>query len=106
MPNGGDKNFIRLCAALDDFKQRFGEWPARVVTYPMCIEDLRDHVLEPGEFDKVIEKIEVVEGEVGFRAEDDAGNVYDYGNEGFPERRPEPNAERWLGVSVRPDLGY
>jgi len=27
MPNGDDKNWVRLCAALDGFFGRYGRWP-------------------------------------------------------------------------------
>ena len=35
MPNGADKNFVRLCAALNGFRLRYGKWPTRVVIYPI-----------------------------------------------------------------------
>jgi hypothetical protein len=106
MPNGGDKNFVRLCGALDGFKVRYGRWPIRVVIYPMSLDDLREHVLSPEAFATVMQKVRLVEGDAGFQAEDGEGNVYDYANEGFPESRPNPTAEEWLGVRVNPDLGW
>lgn len=106
MPNGGDKNFVRLCAALDGFRQRHGRWPTRVVAYPAALEDLRQHVLGRAAFDAVTMKVALVEGNAGFRAEDDRGDSYDYGREGFPESRPNPSAAEWLGVHPGPDLGY
>jgi len=45
MPNGGDKNFIRLCGAIEGFRVRFGTWPTAVRLFPPMIADLRDHVL-------------------------------------------------------------
>lgn len=106
MPNGGDKNFVRLCAALNGFKQRHGLWPTRVVAYSASLEDLRQHVLGRTAYDAVTRKVALIVGDAGFRAEDDSGNSYDYGQEGFPESRPNPSAEEWLGVHPRPDLGY
>jgi hypothetical protein len=100
MPNGDNKNYIRLCGAIDGFKLRFLKWPTRVVAYPMCIEDLRDHVLSPNLFQIVTEKIELVEGNAGFRAEDNDGNIYDYGSEGFPDKSPTPSAQDWLGIAA------
>lgn len=98
MPNGADKNFVRLCAALNGFKLRYEKWPARVVIYPISLQDLREFVLSPGDFRTVADKVDLVEGDAGFRAEDDTGNSYDYGSEGFPETEPSPSAREWLGV--------
>jgi hypothetical protein len=36
-------------------------------------------------------------------AEDGDGNGYDYGSEGFSERKPDIRAEEWLGVHPRDD---
>ena len=106
MPNGGDKNYVRLCAAIDGFKARYGRWPERVVVEQGYIEDIRDHVLAPGEFDRMQQKLKVVEGDARFRAEDDAGNFYHYEDEGFPARKPEPSAREWLDLELQPDLGW
>lgn len=100
MPNGDNKNFIRLCGAIDGFKQRHLKWPTRVVAHSMCIDDLRNHVLSPIAFQLVTDKVELFEGDAGFRAEDNDGNTYDYGSEGFPERRPTPSAQDWLGIAA------
>lgn len=99
MPNGADKNFVRLCAALNGFRMRYGSWPSRVVIHPISLADLREYVLSPEDFRTVTGKVTLVEGDAGFRAEDDQGNSYDYGEEGFPDREPESSAQEWLGVS-------
>ncbi|NTW88048.1 MAG: hypothetical protein HGB26_02755 [Desulfobulbaceae bacterium] len=65
----------------------------------MCIEDLRDHVLNQNLYQIVSEKIELVEGNAGFRAEDNEGNAYDYGSEGFPDKSPNPSAQDWFGIA-------
>jgi hypothetical protein len=43
-------------------------------------------------------KVSLVAAEAGMIAEDDNGNSYDYGTEGFPEKIPSPSAAEWLGV--------
>lgn len=106
MPNGHDKNFVRLCAALDGFKSRYGKWPTRVVAWEMSIDDIRDYVLSRDDFEAVIQKVALVPGDAAFRAEDDEGNVYDYANEGFTEQPPRPSAREWLGVEVLPGGGF
>jgi hypothetical protein len=98
MPNGADKNFIRLCAALDGFRARYGEWPVRVVIPAESLADLRDHILTPQAFESIVRKVALVAGASAFRAEDDTGRSYEYGKEGFPTVREGPRAIDWLGV--------
>ena len=106
MPNGGDRNYVRFCAAVDGFKDRYGRWPERVVVEQGYIDDLKEHVLAPGEFDRMQQKLRVLAGNALFRAEDDAGNSYEYGEEGFPPQKPRPSAREWLGLELQPDLGW
>lgn len=47
MPNGDDKNWVRVCLTVDGFRARFGRWPAAVRLPPVCFEDLVGHVLTP-----------------------------------------------------------
>jgi len=96
MPNGDDKNWIRLCAALDGFFARYGKWPTRVRVFPGALEDLRTHVLGPEAFAVVSRKVRLVPDEASMLAEDDEGHAYDYGKEGFPRQRPDPSAREWF----------
>jgi len=40
MPNGIDRNWIRLCGAIDGFKMRFGFWPTKVFLPQIILDDL------------------------------------------------------------------
>lgn len=99
MPNGADKNWVRLCAALDGFRMKYGSWPKRVRLDAMCLEDLRA-VFSPPRWAILTEHIDFVpEAGVGVQAEDGTGSqTYCYGTEGFPDRQPEPDARGWLGI--------
>ena len=103
MPNGGDRNFIRLCAAINGFRLRYGVWPTAVRLYPNSIENLRDHVLGPEAFKKVEDKISFIPDKAPFVAEDDKGHSYSYGIEGFPKGTPDIEAGDWLGVRPLPE---
>jgi hypothetical protein len=105
MPNGYDKNWVRLCAALDGFFVRYGRWPTRVRLFPGALENLRTDVLDPDAFATVTSKVELVPDEASMLAEDDEGRAYDYGKEGFPPRSPDLPAREWLGVHPDPALG-
>ena len=108
MPNGDDKNWIRLCGAIDGFRVRYDRWPTRIRINRMMFEDLRDHVLPRKAFAQLQRQLEfIVEDEMLMAAEDDTGAIYDYSREGFPESRPDPDARTWLGdPDLNLDLGY
>ena len=107
MPNGGDRNWIRFCAAVDGFRLRYGRWPTRVRLFPAALEDIRDHILPPAAYERVVRQVRLVPDEVGMVAEDDLGGRYDYGSEGFPKAEPDIRAHTWFGnPALNPDLGW
>ncbi len=103
MPNGEAKNWIRLLAAVDGFRDRYGAWPTRVRLFPVALRGFREDLFTPEALALVVQRLELVEDDAPMVAEDDEGNSYSYGAEGFPKKRPNPNADQWL--SVRPDRG-
>lgn len=104
MPNGDEKNWTRLCAAVDGFKARFGVWPKRIRLTEGALSEIRDHVLEPDEFERVSEKLDFVcEPSATMVAELDKVRSYDYGTEGFPDIRNEQSAEQWLLTPIHSD---
>jgi hypothetical protein len=106
VPNGDDANWIRVCAAIDGFRSRYGRWPARVRLFPGSLEDIRDHILTPPGFAVVSSILELVADEhAPMIAEGAEGESYNYGQEGFPSPRPEEPALEWFGQAIlRPDL--
>lgn len=46
MPNGEDRNFVRLGILLGLYKHRFGVWPQTILTEAMFVESV-EHALEP-----------------------------------------------------------
>ena len=103
MPNGHDKNWVRLCAAIEGFRFRYGRWPTRVRLFPACLSDIRDHLFTPDDYARIAAKVVLIADEAGFLAEDDLGGSYNYGQEGFPRQRPTPIAAEWLGVHPKPE---
>ena len=106
MPNGGDKNWVRVCAAIDGFRGRYGHWPKRVRMMPGSFDDLVAHVLTPIGLALVSSYVELVPEEgAAMIADDGAGAEYNYGQEGFPNRDVEPSTRSWFGAALlRPDL--
>jgi hypothetical protein len=104
MPNGHDKNWIRLCAAMNGFRLRYGRWPTRVRIDPGSLADIRDQLFTAEDYAQIVAKVALVADQAaGMVAEDDEGGSYSYGQEGFPSERPRPRADEWLGVRPRSD---
>src|SRR5215207_6719124 len=103
MPNGGDKNWVRLCAAVDGFRARYGAWPTKVRMFPAVLDNLRNHVFDPPSFACLESKLNLVEDDAAMIAEDEEGRSYNYGAEGFPKVEPDMRAQDWLGVKPRPE---
>lgn len=100
MPNGDDADWIRVCAAIDGFRVRYGRWPARVRLFPDALDGLREHVLTPEGFAVLVSVIELVpDASAPVVAEGAEGESYSYGREGFPPRPEEPALE-WFGQAV------
>lgn len=94
MPNGIDKNWYRLCAAIDSFRMRYGSWPTRIRTF----EDALEKLFTENSFARLKEKLDFVYDGSPFIAEDDQGNSHNYGKEGFIKGQPDVSAREWLGV--------
>jgi len=103
MPNGHDKNWVRLCGAIDGFYVRYGLWPARIRIFPASLADIRDHLFTPEDYAKIIAKVSLISDEAPMVAEDDLGGSYSYGEEGFASPRPALRAAEWLGVHPKHD---
>lgn len=105
MPNGHGRNWVRVCAAVDGYRQRYGRWPVRVRIAPQALADLADHILTPEGLAVVNEKIQLIaEEDAEMIAEGPNGETYCYGNEGFPTEDIRPSAEEHFGRAIlRPE---
>lgn len=99
MPNGYNKNWIRVQAALNGFRQRFGHWPLKVLLPEGALRDLELLIFTPESMTKIRQKLQLVVADVPIVAEDEKGNQYSYGLEGFPKEILGINAGEWLEVS-------
>lgn len=102
MPNGHDKNWIRLCITLAGFRARYGRWPTCVHVFQGLVTELRDHLLPANAFDAVMSRLRFIEDGSAFIAEDDNGHRFEYGDETGGGTAGE--AEAWLGATTRPSL--
>jgi len=83
MPNGDDKNWIRVCCSIDGFRAKYGRWPLRVRISPISYIDIIDHILSPMGFALVSSHVALVgEEDAEMVSEDDDGNSHNYGSAG------------------------
>ncbi len=64
MPNGWNKNWIRLCAVVDGFPALYGAWPTRVRMSPVILDDLINNVFDPASFAQIESKLNLVRDDV------------------------------------------
>jgi hypothetical protein len=102
MPNGRDKNWVRLLGALNGFRARYGFWPTKVRIFPGALRNIREDLFSSRLFLELNQKVQLVGDDCPFVAEDDQGNSYSYGKEGFVYHLPSPDARERLGLE--PDL--
>jgi len=94
MPNGIDKNWYRMCAAINGFRACYGSWPTRIRMAEGAIKEL----FTEETFAKLGEKLTFVYDGSPYIAEDDLGRSYSYGREGFSVQPPDIQAREWLNV--------
>jgi hypothetical protein len=100
MPNGEDRDIIRMLSAIRGFRIKFGGWPKIIKIEPHVLNVLQ-HFLSKDEFVKLTEKIEIVIiDDEDFIAENDKGQSYSLMEYGHP-RVDDPNTDpaKWLGLS-------
>lgn len=102
MPNGQDKNWIRLCAAVDGFRIRYGRWPTRVRMPATCMNDFK-HLFTARDILTITAKIRFALDDEPFVAEDDDGPRYSCGDENVSGVAPAVSAREWFGVSPMPE---
>ena len=96
------QNWIRLCAAIDGFRARYGRWPTRIRIWDLCLSNLRDNLFSPEDFAQIAAKLTFIEEGQSVIAEDETGATYDYGTEGFSRIPVSLSAATWLNVRPRP----
>jgi hypothetical protein len=62
-------------------------------------ENAIEWLFKPETLNKLKEKMELIYDESPFIAEDDHGNCYNYGEEGFAEAQPDIDARDWLMIA-------
>jgi len=75
MPNGIDKNWYRMCSAINGFRLRFHKWPTRI----HLPEDTIAPLFTEESFAKLEEKIIFIYDGSPFVAKDNLGISYNYG---------------------------
>ena len=97
MINDEGRNWIRMCAAVDGFRARYGARPTMIKIPSEIIDDLR---IDLGDemFEKVATRVKFIADETGFIAEDNQGRQFDYAQEGFSKGSPDIPAATWFEI--------
>jgi hypothetical protein len=106
VPNGINKNIVRLAMTAAVYRARFHIWPTHARFAPIILWDLAQ-ILDLENFEKLARLMELrtqphgisVGGAPGVQRYEDV----DHGR--IPDGARE-EAWRWLGLSTRPELGY
>lgn len=94
MPNGIEKNWFRMCAAINGFRARYGSWPTKIHLFEGALDDLfKEETLHTLE-----QKIDFIYADWPYVAEDEQGRRYNLAEDGFSAEPPDIPAHEWLGV--------
>lgn len=100
MPNGEDRNVVRLTVACAQYRDRFDEWPAQIAIDPGVLWNIA-MVLGSERFSRVCQRVDLCStaGEWApyICVEGSAGRLV-YGEEEGPSRDSQDRAAEWLGV--------
>jgi len=103
MPNGIDKNWVRLCVVINGFRAQHHSWPSKIRLPEIILDDLRNFLFTPESFSIIEKKLRFIIDEIGsLVAEDEDGRKFDYNNMNFQTSKPDIDAETWFGIE--PDL--
>lgn len=106
VPNGVDKNLIRLAIACAAFRARYGEWPQEARLAPVAIWDF-GNLLDSENFERLCERLRIRSTNHAHLAVGNAKHHVVYGDSG-PHPSPDQidEALAWLDVRIRPDLAH
>jgi hypothetical protein len=98
MPNGDDRDLIRMLSTIGGFRILYGRWPKCLRLEPCVIRDL-NHFLSQEELSSLNDKIQIVPlDDEDFIAEDDEGHSYSLMEYGHPLTYPDIDPAEWLGL--------
>jgi hypothetical protein len=99
VPNGFERNWMRLCFTVAGFRIRFGAWPSRLRISLAVLENIERDLLTPTSVAKLKCKLDLVADGSEFVAEDETGRTLGYDEAEFADRAVE-RVEAWLGVTI------
>lgn len=110
MPNGVDKNLVRLAIACAAFRLHHGTWPTEARVAPIVLWDF-GQLLDPENFERLCKKLRLRTTQ---RAQIVVGNAsahldydkIDQAGVGPVDPRLTTEAYEWFGVRVRPELEH
>lgn len=106
MPNGVDKNLVRLAIACASFRQRYGDWPTEARVAPIVLWDY-GQLLDPESFQRLCQRLRLRTTKHAHLA---VGNSHAHLVYDTLDHAADPSlvdeAWDWLGVRIRPELRH
>jgi len=109
MPSGEDRNWVRLCIAVDGFRARYQKWPETALLSKGTAEDIKS-LFKPLTYQAVLTKLEIVEVEDGITSNEltKRGTASNMGKSGISSEMGMPPVGSELNPThmIIPDLFF
>jgi hypothetical protein len=107
MPNGANKNLVRIQLACAAYRERYGEWPSECRLHPIGLQDVA-HVLDAENFKRLVAHLRLRTKDRMDVSVGGARGVIEYSklDAGSIDEQVVKLAREWLGVNVRADLEH
>ncbi len=102
MPNGHDKNFMRLRWACAEYRQAHKEWPTEARMDASILWDLA-HLFDSNQFQSLASRIRIRTRDKSGLSVGGARGVVEYGTGAGVDEETLELTERWLGVQPLPE---
>lgn len=97
MPNGFDKNLVRLRIACAAYRRRFGSWPSVARIGAMEFRNIA-HLLDSRDFELLASRLMVCSRATGGMSVEGTEGIVQYGSHDEVDPSDVDEARRWLGV--------
>lgn len=106
MPNGVDKNLVRLSVACAVYRRRYREWPSEARLAPDALWDIAQ-ILDMANFISLAARLRLRTSEAARISVGGSHGHVNYDKISHQDAGPlTDHARRWLGVEVRRDIEH
>lgn len=93
----------RILITINGFRRRYGSWPTILQVDAVMADALQRETLTPRGWQAIVAKLQIQDAKGTVIAEDENGQVYEYGSESNNPASQDSSADYWLwGCEVWP----